>query len=221
MGSASLDVHYRTAVRDDLPGIGRVYLRAFPDTLRDLRSPRLTVQAVADVMGACLAAERDCIQVAVAGGDGPVVGYVLGISDISRVSKAVLLRGLWVLWILRWILGRYGLPIRSGLHVLTDKLSFRKTWRGPTLACPARILSIAVDPEWQRRGVGRGLLERAVDKLRHLGVARVRLDVRPENAAARMLYEHFGFREVGEFRDTRGPWTVMVMELGEREQENA
>lgn len=56
----------------------------------------------------------------------------------------------------------------------------------------AEILTIAVDPDARRRGVGRALVEAALS-----GCARASLEVREGNRAARALYEGFGFAEVG------------------------
>lgn len=54
----------------------------------------------------------------------------------------------------------------------------------------AWIATIAVQPDWQRRGVGRALLRECE---RQLGMPRIRLCVRTENAAAIRLYEAEGY----------------------------
>jgi ribosomal protein S18 acetylase RimI-like enzyme len=48
--------------------------------------------------------------------------------------------------------------------------------------------------EHRRRGVGRTLLAAASDLASELGLAGIRLLSRPDNRAARSLYESFGFR---------------------------
>ncbi len=48
--------------------------------------------------------------------------------------------------------------------------------------------------EHRRRGVGRALIRATVDLARDLGLAGIRLLTRPDNEAARALYESFGFR---------------------------
>ncbi|MEN6302666.1 MAG: N-acetyltransferase, partial [Armatimonadia bacterium] len=78
----------------------------------------------------------------------------------------------------------------------------------------AHILSIAVDPDCHRRGVGGELLKRGLQYLQEQGAEQVRLEVRPDNPAAVHLYEKFGFRTVGEIQDSQGPWLVMVRDLG-------
>ncbi|MGB9593262.1 MAG: GNAT family N-acetyltransferase [Anaerolineae bacterium] len=52
-----------------------------------------------------------------------------------------------------------------------------------------------VHPAHRRKGVATALLERAVAMSGELGLAGVRLLVRPENAAARALYRKAGFQE--------------------------
>jgi len=135
---------------------------------------------------------------------------VIAVTDASLVLHATLFRGL----IPRWLRGRYHLSPRGAWALLRDVLHLRVATRMKDADVPARIISLAVDPDWQNRGIGEQLLEAAFQRLRELGRTEVRLEVRPENLAARRLYEKLGFRPVGEFRDTRGPWIVMVASTG-------
>jgi ribosomal-protein-alanine N-acetyltransferase len=57
----------------------------------------------------------------------------------------------------------------------------------------ASIHNIAVHPSRQREGLGRALLESALQHLQQAGVRRCLLEVRVSNAAARCLYEGRGF----------------------------
>lgn len=57
----------------------------------------------------------------------------------------------------------------------------------------ATLLSIAVDPAYQRKGLGRVLLQAALDRAEHEGALRCLLEVRESNAAARILYTANGF----------------------------
>ena len=159
-----------------------------------------------------MAAEPDCIGVAAV--DGEVVGYIIAISDVLRVRRAALLHGLLLVWLWRWVTGQYRLTVKAVRHIIADKVSFLRAAILPGAGCP-RILSIAVDPDWQGRGIGRGLLSAAIARLRAKGSECVRLEVRPGNEARR-LYERFGFAAAGRFEDSRGPWDVMMLELGER-----
>jgi len=58
-------------------------------------------------------------------------------------------------------------------------------------------LGMAVGAEWRGRGVGSALLTEGVRWAREAGVEKLALSVYPDNAAARGLYQKFGFREEG------------------------
>lgn len=60
------------------------------------------------------------------------------------------------------------------------------------------ISNVAVHPDWQGRGIGRALLEAAVDYAEDYGGRWIVLQVRSSNAVARRLYESVGFKRVGE-----------------------
>ncbi|KFC07426.1 ribosomal protein S18p-alanine acetyltransferase [Trabulsiella guamensis ATCC 49490] len=59
----------------------------------------------------------------------------------------------------------------------------------------ATLFNIAVDPAYQRRGLGRALLEYLIDALEKRGVVTLWLEVRASNVAAIALYESLGFNE--------------------------
>lgn len=61
----------------------------------------------------------------------------------------------------------------------------------------AHLLRIAVDPEWQRRGVGRDLLAAVLERASQAHASRVLLEVGAANRPARLLYEALGFTEIG------------------------
>ena len=73
----------------------------------------------------------------------------------------------------------------------------------------AEILTIAVAPEWRRRGVATSLLAPHLSGLTVIPVNRLFLEVEAENTAARALYASFGFEVVGErkayYRTAGGP----------------
>jgi ribosomal protein S18 acetylase RimI-like enzyme len=72
-------------------------------------------------------------------------------------------------------------PIAASAHVLT-------------------ISGIAVDPAFQRRGVGRALMEAAATEARTRGARRLTLRVLAPNTAARALYERSGYVVEGVLR---------------------
>lgn len=59
------------------------------------------------------------------------------------------------------------------------------------------LLRIATHPDARRRGIGAGLLERAVERARARGCRVVNLEVASRNADATRLYARAGFGEVG------------------------
>jgi ribosomal-protein-alanine N-acetyltransferase len=59
------------------------------------------------------------------------------------------------------------------------------------------ILSLAVDPSFRRRGVGRALLSAAIDWATVAQARAVFLEVAEDNEAARQLYAAHGFGAVG------------------------
>jgi ribosomal-protein-alanine N-acetyltransferase len=61
----------------------------------------------------------------------------------------------------------------------------------------AEILTIAVLPPWRRQGVGRQLLEAAMDSAAKAGAATMFLEAAADNHAALALYRSKGFAEVG------------------------
>lgn len=62
------------------------------------------------------------------------------------------------------------------------------------------LVTIGVEPGWQRRGVAARLLLRCVELAEEAALGSIALEVRPKNIGARALYERFGLREVGRLR---------------------
>jgi len=57
----------------------------------------------------------------------------------------------------------------------------------------AHLLNVSIAQPWQRRGLGRQLLEYFIRVARGWEAERMLLEVRPSNVAARALYEDAGF----------------------------
>jgi ribosomal-protein-alanine N-acetyltransferase len=68
---------------------------------------------------------------------------------------------------------------------------------GRIAADEAEVLSIGVAKEWQRRGVGRRMVEGLVRAARRAEVKRVFLEVASDNEAAGALYHSLGFIPAG------------------------
>jgi RimJ/RimL family protein N-acetyltransferase len=58
-------------------------------------------------------------------------------------------------------------------------------------------LGLMVAAGWRRRGIGRALLQQAVDWARESGIRKLELHVFPHNEPAIALYESFGFEREG------------------------
>lgn len=66
------------------------------------------------------------------------------------------------------------------------------------------VLTLDVDPEHRRRGVGRLLFAELLLRLQRAGASAVRLEVDVRNAAAQAFYRSFGFRRLGRMPDYYG-----------------
>jgi ribosomal-protein-alanine N-acetyltransferase len=65
------------------------------------------------------------------------------------------------------------------------------------MAGEAHISTIAVQPDWRRRGVGELLLVAMLDRATELEADIATLEVRVSNSTAQNLYRKYGFRRVG------------------------
>lgn len=68
---------------------------------------------------------------------------------------------------------------------------------GRVSAGEAEILTVAVDPAFRRRGVGRWLVDAAIETARDQGAEMIFLEVAADNAAAISVYHAAGFQLVG------------------------
>jgi phosphinothricin acetyltransferase len=76
-------------------------------------------------------------------------------------------------------------------------------------------LSVFIAPDAQGRGIGRALVEAAVEASEAAGVWTVMVGILPENAASLTLHERVGFRRIGVQRrvgqDASGRWRDVVL----------
>ncbi len=80
----------------------------------------------------------------------------------------------------------------------------------------AELMTIAVDPKWRGKGVGRALLEAGLADLLMSAARRLFLEVAADNAPALALYRRQGFAEIGRRngyypRPDGQPATALVM----------
>ncbi len=76
----------------------------------------------------------------------------------------------------------------------TTLVGFGILWR---IEEEAHIISLAVDPTHQRRGLGRQILEELLNQARAVGCRWATLEVNAHNQAAIHLYESAGFQPLG------------------------
>ena len=60
-----------------------------------------------------------------------------------------------------------------------------------------RIFSLAVNPAYQKRGIGSNLLKEIINQFRNMGVLEIILEVRSDNIKAKRFYEKHGFFQFG------------------------
>ena len=81
----------------------------------------------------------------------------------------------------------------------------------------ATLFNIAVHPDYQRKGLGRELLQYLIDELLQRDVMTLWLEVRASNKGAIALYESFDFNEVtirrGYYPGVNGREDAIVMAL--------
>jgi ribosomal-protein-alanine N-acetyltransferase len=81
----------------------------------------------------------------------------------------------------------------------------------------AHLLNLCVHPEFRSRGLGRLLLDHAIDHARGMGCQVMLLEVRPSNPGAVRLYRQRGFEQIGRrpgyYPATQGREDAIVMRL--------
>lgn len=205
------EVRLEPARPEDLLAVAQVFTEAFPESLLHTWGRIPDLAFTAEAFRVCLDAEPAAFYVARV--DGEVAGYAFTPANLARIWRAALARGHVGRWIWRVLTGTY----RIGWHpigvIFRNKWSFFRSALDRRYNVPARILSIAVRPAYQGRGIATGLMKRALDYLQGQGVPRVRLEVRPDNAPAVTVYTRLGFRAIDETADSQGRWLIMIKEM--------
>ena len=98
-----------------------------------------------------------------------------------------------------WTLGIFRDCLRVGYHGYVVESPSGLIGHGVMSigAGECHLLNICVHPDWQRRGLGRQLVETLLEVARKKRVSTALLEVRVSNAAAYRLYVNLGFNEVG------------------------
>jgi ribosomal protein S18 acetylase RimI-like enzyme len=93
--------------------------------------------------------------------------------------------------------GDYGVIARDESGTPVGAAWYREYTRDDTEKIPPYELSIAVTEGYRGQAVGEGLLERLIEQAKTDEITELSLQVKEDNAAAKRLYEKFGFRTIG------------------------
>lgn len=206
--------HWRIeqADRSDIPAIAAIFTECFYDSVIHHCGRLPKPQAMEDVFTLVYEAEPAAAFVARTG-TGQVAGYCFAPARLPCLWIRAVLGGHIAKWVWRWGTGQYGFGLYSVKVILVNKLAFLTSATAPAKAASARILSIAVARSYQGRGAASRLLDTALVYFKAHQAARVRLEVRPDNAAAIRVYEKAGFYRDGFTADSQGPWLIMFKEM--------
>ena len=202
LASRSVDgARVRRARIGDVAALARLHREipyAFLSTLGDGFLRQLYRGLVTDREGTVLVAEDDI---------GRIAGFVAGVPSVgSFYLRFVVRHGFWA--------GAEALPALLRRPALVTK--FLETARYPSTTAvlpPAELVSIAVAPAAQGRGVGRALVDSLLVALAQRGQASVKVLVREENEDANRFYRSLGFRPAGQVvLHDRRPSNVWVTE---------
>jgi len=208
-----MDEKYRVgrAGPDDVPAIAALFTESFKDSVLHHCGRLPAPQAMQDVFALVREAEPAAALI-IRDGSGGLAGYCFALTALPRLWLRAIAGGHLCRWAWRWLTGRYGFGLHPVKIIALNKLAFLRTAASPAVAADARILSIAVAPAWRGRGVASALMGEAMAYFRRRRAARVRLEVRPDNAPAIAVYQKYGFVAAGRTYDSQGPWLVMTKE---------
>ncbi|RLE95884.1 MAG: ribosomal-protein-alanine N-acetyltransferase [Thermoprotei archaeon] len=103
----------------------------------------------------------------------------------------------------------YGLSLLKMYHTLSPDLFLVAEAEGRIVGyviglCKkwgeGHVISLAVHPDYRRKGIGRALMEALLTRFKERGMQAARLEVRVSNTPAIRLYEKLGFRIKGVLR---------------------
>ncbi|QQS47103.1 MAG: GNAT family N-acetyltransferase [Acidobacteriota bacterium] len=181
--------------RQELPEIARVHLRAFPDSALTA----LGAEAVRRYYSWLLDGPHESHSIGIRV-SGELAGFCFG--GVFRGAMSGYLqanrRYLTLLVLSRpWLIGNslFRDRLRLGIRLLRRLRKRPQAPPGPeNQKIPSyAILVIAVNPEFQGRGIGRSLMEEAEIDARRRGFERMHLGVNPGNAQAIRFYEGLGW----------------------------
>lgn len=198
----------------DVSRVADIFIAAFPESISHYYSDRpVPSRGFLDIYSFLAWAERGSFLVYEDETSGTVLGYIVVPRTMTSVWVKAFLSGRPLVWAFNWLTGQYGISANRVLAILWNKVLFARSSREQLAHGHAQILSVAVHPSVQGRGIGRELVRHGLDLLRSQGVSTVKLEVRPNNQPAKRIYLSLGFKEVGTSQDSQGEWTVMAAHL--------
>jgi ribosomal-protein-alanine N-acetyltransferase len=95
-----------------------------------------------------------------------------------------------------WTLGNFRDSLQAGYSCWVMEYGRATVGYGVLMlgVAEAHLLNLSIARAWQRRGLGRELLQHFIVLARQFEAQRLFLEVRPSNASARGLYARAGFR---------------------------
>lgn len=196
---------------EHIPQVVDIFCKAFSSSITFFTpiTPKIK-EAITDVFVLLLHCFRESFFIAV---DklGRVQGYIIVTDNIKRLWLETLRSGFLFKILFKWIFQKYGITPVTALKVVLNKMCF--IIFETTTGGGGQILSVAVNPKEQGRGIGKKMVAAGINYLKSLGLKTVKLEVRPNNLAALKLYSKHGFRQIGKTRDLQGEWLIMSAEL--------
>jgi ribosomal-protein-alanine N-acetyltransferase len=196
----------------DIPVIAALFTESFKDSVLHHCGRLPKPQAMRDVFSLVYEAEPEAALIARSVA-GTAIGYCFAPTALPSLWLRAILGGHLLKWMWRWLTGQYGFGLHPVKIIVLNKVAFLRSAVTPAKTASARILSIAVSPQWRGRGVAGALMGEAMKYFRSRGSVRVRLEVRPDNASAIKVYHNFGFTDAGFTHDSQGPWLIMFKEM--------
>ncbi len=152
-------------------------------------------------------------EIFVAEADGKIVGNIIAPYDIRKTRrKFPSYRVFWIA-LARVLIAMTSVSSENRKALLSDRSGIRRLkYRDTGRKTHSRIFNIAVEPNYQGRGIGYALLKKG---LRYLfierGTGAVTLNVFAQNHNAIALYYRFGFTQKDRFVNSMGEWIVMEL----------
>ena len=188
------NLHIRPLNSDDLSSVVEVHLHSFPGFFLTFLGPgflRLLYRNIAgDPEGILLVAEAD----------NTLAGFVAGVTRRSGFYRRLIQRQKWAF---AWAAG--GAVARRPSILPRLWRALRRPTEAAESATEACLMSIAVHPEFQGRGVGTQLVEAFCQELAQRGTPAVCLTTdRDNNEATNQFYQRLNFKLARSFITPEG-----------------